>query len=164
MFLLFWHVSIHSIHCQVLDQTNESAITESAALMIHSALKPFVMEDTCHNSPKKRDPDWTGTGTRTGACWIAWIVCELLNLDSKSISGFMKLGTLWDYGTQYIGIWLWGLCEEAAGRVSHGERNETATERGCWEVPCPSSFRTACCISKLNTAGKQNFPIYFPKQ
>lgn len=30
---------------KVLDQTNESAITESAALMIHSALKPFVMED-----------------------------------------------------------------------------------------------------------------------
>jgi len=27
-----------------LDQTS-SAITESAALMIHSALKPFVMED-----------------------------------------------------------------------------------------------------------------------
>lgn len=30
---------------KVLDQTSESAITESAALMIHSALKPFVMED-----------------------------------------------------------------------------------------------------------------------
>ena len=30
---------------KVLDQTTESAITESAALMIHSALKPFVMED-----------------------------------------------------------------------------------------------------------------------
>ena len=29
---------------QVLDQTSESAITESAALMIHSALKPFVIE------------------------------------------------------------------------------------------------------------------------
>jgi len=30
---------------KVLDQTTESAITESAALMIHSALKPFLMED-----------------------------------------------------------------------------------------------------------------------
>lgn len=39
------------------------------------------------------------------------------------------------------GIWLWGLCEEVAGRVSHGERNETTTERRCWEVPCNANFR-----------------------
>jgi hypothetical protein len=38
-------------HGQVLDQTSESAITESAALMIHSALKPFVMEDGLLGGP-----------------------------------------------------------------------------------------------------------------
>lgn len=80
---------------QVLDQTSESAITESAALMIHSALKPFVMED---------DPagfGLNGPGLDYGA------VCFLPGLrKTKFPIGLMMIWDYTDYSdysTQYIG-------------------------------------------------------------